>query len=603
MKKKPFFLGETVRFQTIATTVLALIFSIAAFGKSILNLGNPFSIGDGIESYAGYNSNGLLGEISPHFAYPFGQDWRYFPSTSLIQSNLAHTISWITRNNFIGFNLVFILTFPLCSLLVLKTLRTFGVQSWINVPLALGFTAVPFHFYRLEHQELSTLYSLPLGMLLTALISVGVLEQGYKIKMKSNIGETGTSLGWILLGSVVLGWSGLYYSFFSMIMMGAAILFRATRSKNLKAWSRNLVPFLITGFMVLVALIPSLLIQMHGQKITFRRLTIESVIYSGQLIDSIVPTTISRVPGASFFAKALLPVNAWADTAGTIGVRWISDQGTVLTLFGAAILLVFAFGKSKFKISDTHKFIHAHTQEISKGEDNIQFIYILIFLTVLLLVPFGINELFATVISPQIRGWDRIIPLLQLLIIIGFGIVVEMYLLKNQKKKARVILIAVPLILIGTLYDSVLPASSYINDQFKFANEQKILASKVVSVVESQVGRNCAVLQLPYIHFPESAPLEKLGVYTPLWLPLVSKHNMWSYGGIYGSKQDVWVKAVSDNPIEFLSELKKRNFCAIEVATDGYKENDLAFLKEKFARQFGNPVTVDGPPKFLVYKI
>lgn len=601
-KKFRFRIDSRIDLQIIGVVLVSITYYCIAFGKSLLHLNRGFAAGDGVLSYSSYNSNGVLGESSPHIGYPFGQDWKYFPSTSLVQSNMAHWLSWLTKNSFIGFNLVYLISFPVCALLVIHIFRLIGAQSWVTFSLAVGFTFLPFHFYRMEHQELSTLYSLPLGLLIAVAIGSGRLETNplFQTGEKTKAGRI--YLTTILIGCLVLAFSGLYDAFFSLILMTFAGIYRFSRSQCRRDWLLNLLPIVTTCVGLFLALLPTLVIKLQGHQLTFGRLPLESVAYSGQLMDAIFPTSLSRIPGVSALADSLTPINNWANALGAPGVRWIADQGSVLTLAGAIFLffslfinLNKSFGSPSNSVSVSNK--------ITVLLENIKLIGVLVIVVILFLVPFGLNEFFAAFISPQIRAWDRIIPLFQLLLIIGLGIIIELFLLRPSLNRFKLEIFLIPLILYIILLDTVIPARPFIASQLELGTIQMSTAEKVVNVIETKVSKNCAVLQLPYIHFPESAPLEKLGVYTPLWLPLVSKHNMWSYGGIYGSKQDVWVKAVSDNPIEFLSELKKRNFCAIEVATDGYKENDLALLKEKFARQFGTPLTVDGPPKFLVYKI
>jgi hypothetical protein len=603
--KQKMFALKIITNQTVLVFALSSLYAFLTFGSYLRWIKHSFSLGDGIFSYSSYMGSGLNGQINPHIAYPFGQDFRYFPSSSYIQVAFSHLVSWVTSNPFLGFNILYLLTFPICGVLVLKIIEAFGARSLLNVPIAAGFSVIPFHLYRLEHHELATLYSLPLGVLLSALITRGYFENilflGREAFSKKNlyvISKTSIAI-------VILALSGLYYTFFTLIIMTLAVLFRYSYSLTFRVWLKNLFPIGLATFVVGLAMLPGITTSNATSGTLFKRSPIETLIYSGQLIDAVVPSSQSLLPTANYIANKLKVVNDWANSTGQAGVRWVADQGSILTFVGTLFLILFVFVRKenlKTRVSLKNGKIPVK-DEYDVLFSNLKFIYITIFFVMLFLVPYGFNSLFANLISPQIRAWDRIVPLLQLMIIVGFAITLRI-LMRNSNIRTRIIsVISIPLIIFATLFDSVLPAQSYIANQFELALKKEKTSLAVVRLVEEVAGKDCAVLQLPYIVFPESASRNNLGVYDPLWMPLVSKRNIWSYGGIYGSKQDSWLKKVSEDPYASLPKLQKLNFCALLISEAGYTREEINDLKFSLRGGFGTPTKYSGQDDFLIYKI
>ena len=150
------------------------------------------------------------------------------------------------------------------------------------------------------------------------------------------------------------------------------------------------------------------------------------------------------------------------------------------------------------------------------------------------------------------------------------------------------VLLAIPMILL----DSVIPARSYFADQVALADNRLNASRQISKEVVSRMGGRCAILQLPYMHFPEASPRNALGVYDPLWLGLGDSSLNWSYGGIAGSAQDDFLARVSAAPWEHSEELADMGFCGVLVDTRGYESNELRELVSRLETAFGPAETL-----------
>jgi hypothetical protein len=470
-------------------------------------------------------------------------------------------------------------------------LRKSGVTSWLAVGLGSAMSAIPFHWWRIEHQSLSLLISVPLGIYLALLVNDGEYELLARdwIKYRKNKGIVKNkyqALFKLLLLPILISQLGLYFAFFSAALIAIAGFRRFALSKKSQILILNMIPSCLIATGLFVSFLPSLLVRDSARHIV--RQPIESIVYSGQLMDSIVPSSTSLFPGANFFAQELSQVNSWANAVGSLGVRLTSNQGTLFTLLGTFFLILWALGFIKV---------------LPALRENFSLLLTGVIFVSLTMIPFGFSVFLSTVISPQIRAWDRMIPFLQFLLIASFGVLLESIYGKNfQKWKQFQNLLLTGGILLVIVLDSALPARVAI-DINKNIGEQKIAEARQVTGQISQItGTNCAILQLPFIVFPESAPKVNLGVYEPLWLGLAGKENNWSYGGIQGSKQGNWLEKVSSDPGKYESELSMYNFCGITLDARGYLDDELRSELRKLERDFGKPIVIhDGD--FYVFQV
>lgn len=225
-------------------------------------------------------------------------------------------------------------------------------------------------------------------------------------------------------------------------------------------------------------------------------------------------------------------------------------------------------------------------------------------LTALWFVPFGLGTYFSMAVTLNFRGWDRMIALFQLLLLVSLGLIIHLALLRVGQARRRMVLIAVvALASVTVLLDTVLPARAFYSEQIAGAAERVHPASMVVEQVDQVVPAGCAILQLPYRLFPEAAPIQRLGVYEPLWFGLVDRNHPWSYGGVFGSTQDQWLQRVSADPVANLGELKALGFCAILVDVRGYDQAGIDAVVPQLTRSLGPPVLAQGVEQALIYAI
>lgn len=587
-------------FDATLTGLLGLATFFIGFGQPLSALKGPLGQGDMSYYYAVANAPGLRGEVSPHMGYPFGLDSAYFPGTDLIQITVARFVSWITGTVFLGVNTAYVLSFAGAAVACWLACRIAGINRALSITIAVAFTALPTHWFRIEHTWLATIYSVAVSLAIALIILSGRLDGGRK-------GEAFSWRRWALLTialSLVVAWSGLYYTFYGCLIIMIAIAFRISKVPVRRDWLLNLIPLVVIGLGTGLAMLPGLIVRLTtGVAAGYERPIFDAILYGGQLADSILPTTVSMMPVISRLTDPLTELNDWANQANAIGVRWTADQGTTLTLIAALVLLAWlaAWGGSTKVRPGIGRSVLARA-ETSRAY--LVYLAVTAALVAFIFVPFGLSAWFSTAVTLSLRGWDRMIILFQLLLLVSLGLVVQLALIRIRRERRRVVLgLLIFFAAVTVLLDTVIPARSYFASVVARGAEQVHPNNLIVEQVNAIAGDDCAVLQLPYRRFPEAPNVERLGVYEPLWLGLMGRQNMWSYGGVFGSPQDLWLARVATDPIANLGELKARGFCAITVDARGYNQEGINQTQGQLTSALGQPSVVQGVEPVLIYRL
>lgn len=582
--------------------LLGLIVFFIGFGRSPLDLRLPLGFGDLTYYYGVMNAPGLRGEVAPHLGYPFGLDTAYFPDSAWIQILGARAITWLTSTVFFGVNAVYVLSFAVAAIAAWLACRLASVPRVLSILIAVAYTAIPTHWFRIDHAWLATMYSLPVALAIALIVLTGRLDQGQSSGILSRREWT---LACMLL-CVVLALSGLYYTFYGLLLIALAVVFRFSKAPGHRAWLLNLIPLVVVGIGTLLAMAPGIGVRLTTDvEAGYQRPIYDAVLYAGQFVDAILPTTVSMMPVFSRLANPMIAINEWASQANSFGVRWTADQGTTLILIAAVALLLWlaAWGGGR-RVAHDARLAPADRRGARQARMTLVFLAVSAALTALWFVPFGLGTYFSMAVTLNFRGWDRMIALFQLLLLVSLGLIIHLALLRVGQARRRMVLIAVvALASVTVLLDTVLPARAFYSEQIAGAAERVHPASMVVEQVDQVVPAGCAILQLPYRLFPEAAPIQRLGVYEPLWFGLVDRNHPWSYGGVFGSTQDQWLQRVSADPVANLGELKALGFCAILVDVRGYDQAGIDAVVPQLTRSLGPPVLAQGVEQALIYAI
>lgn len=148
--------------------------------------------------------------FDPQLGYPEARDWLYFPSFDGSYKALAWIAGRLTSSPFVFVHLFYIAGLTAMACAYYWTLRRLGISAWLAVVGSLAAAVTPYleeRFY--FHDALALSFSVPLGFGLA-------LQIGRDASTATLRGFFRDPL--VLVSVLVIGTSGLYYAFYSVLI-------------------------------------------------------------------------------------------------------------------------------------------------------------------------------------------------------------------------------------------------------------------------------------------------------------------------------------------------------------------------------------------------
>ncbi len=494
----------------------------------------------------------------------------------------THVMVWaflrlFTHDYGVLLNLYFFLTFPLCAFSALYAFRRFGISTGLAVAGAALFAILPFHLMRREsHLFLSSLYTLPLAAMVIVWLAVGNPLFGFELPAEVSSRPAITHDGLIALVSCVLiGWDNAYYAFFTggfLLIAGLLGTFRHGHRRSLV--SALIMSAVLTGALVTVLLPNIMYFHKHGRTLVAQRLPVESEMGPLTLIQLIAPLPGHRVP---FLAH----LRQYYDTHAIM----VNENKTAsLGLLGSIGFLVSLASLFRRRCSE---FIYS--------------LGILNLWALLVGTMGGVGALFAFLVSPQIRAYNRISVFIGFFGIAALVWTLDRWLRSHLPRLGFIGLMLIPslLLTIGIL-DQIprhpLTPRSVLEAEF---DEQDAFIARI----ERSVPADSMIFQLPYMYFPERGSINKMEDYSQLIGYLHSKSLRWSYGAMHYRQTDQWQAAVSAEPPDQMTRsVAEAGFSGIFVDRFGYADNGAALEAQLRALLKSEPMA-DSRERYLFFRL
>jgi len=166
--------------------------------------------------------------------------------------------------------------------------------------------------------------------------------------------------------------------------------------------------------------------------------------------------------------------------------------------------------------------------DVVKPDTNVSFglVGLLLATTVLFFVPWGLNIAFAAVVTPQLRAWERLVPILFLLFFTAAMVAWKSMGLPQRGRRPALIAAGCLVVL---LFDSVLPYQKYLGVPASGGQRDVCTGEQYANALNTAIPGMCAILQLPYQRFPEWPNHAGLRVYYAFWPALTNPGKAWSF--------------------------------------------------------------------------
>jgi len=201
----------------------------------------------------------------------------------------------------------------------------------------------------------------------------------------------------------------------------------------------------------------------------------------------------------------------------------------------------------------------------------------------------GISVLFAMIVTPQFRGVTRISIYISFISLLSLFIWIrDINLLKKMRLfTAFFASIFVALFIISfVMYDQI-PVGAR---KSSVKNENIFIYKKFIELIEGEISKGGMIYTLPYLEYPEAAPLYKEGYNAMMRTYFFSQHAKWSYGAVKGRIGDAWLKELETLPIEKrLFALRKTGFEGVYIDRLAYKDHGKQIEDELIKLADGKP--------------
>lgn len=582
------FLSRSTALGAGAAALIGLAGSLIVIGPLLGQFSDPLGGGDLLTTYVAssfWNPLGLF--VTDRFGFPTGMNTLYFPSLDVTEGVFAQAVNAATGSDFLGVNLLLLLSYPLVAAIAYLTIRLTGFRGPVAVALAASYALIPYHWDRgLGHAHLATMYSAALGVALALLIGSGSIPRTIAPGQRA-------WLRWsLLIGLIVaVAWSGIYYAFFTLILAGAAWVWRLARGDDRRSLLLSAAPLAAIAVLVVAGLVPALVQMRIDAPLApvSERLPVESVTYAGNLAMAVLPAPMSDLPGLAGYnswAAALAGVTPPSESSG------LGNFGTWIT-FGC--LLVFLVG-GVLRL----RAARLKRDQVADGPITWGLVAYLLVVATLFFIPMSLNLLFASLVSPQIRGWNRLLPMILLLFVVGASVVAARW----RPRPALSLPVAI-VILAATVSGSVLPYRSLYEGTARNAEVLADQARDYAAQVNAAIPEVCGVLQLPYVPYPEAGLTPPaLQDYEHFVTALLNPGKKFSYGAIKSTSASTFVSGLS-TPLTpgDLTRLKDAGFCAVHLDLRGYEPGPLAQTQVILQAMLGEPIANGREGAWLTYAL
>lgn len=549
----------------LLAAVLAVLIAIFVIGPAALQLQYPIAYsGDALSHGLLIKSivdTGWYLELS-RVGAPFSASFLSYPIDEGFHLVLLKVLAFVSGSYAATFNLFYIGSFATIAIASYVVLRMFGVATSLSVAGAVIYAIIPYHFLRLSHLFLASYVTVP--------IAVGLAYYAW-------LRGTGIQPPWqgwrrvlLFVGAVIVGSAGVYYAAFACLLLGVSAVNATFARKSIRGPLPGLGWIVFIGVVVLLNVSPHLMHSFSKGAVasaTITRSPGESELYSLRPSLLVLPTPAHR--SATLAAIG----DRYSQTMVLVNENRSAALG-ILGSVGLLVLLAVAWRRLASKdigLSEIDTWFATQT------------------IVVIAVGTFGgLGALFAFMVSPALRGYNRISVVISFLATAMLLLWAQRWLHRRFQGRACVVamsVVAVEMILFAS-WDQTSEASRVNHVQIDSAWQSD---ARFVRTVEAAVEPESNILIWPYLRFPEQAPSHEEGYNGLLRLPLHAQHSRWSYGAMVGSEADRWLSALANMPLVVIPTLAgKSGISGIVVAKQALKDGGRE-AESIFAAVLGPP--------------
>lgn len=534
----------------ILTALSALFLTIILNQFYNIELDIPISNWGGDDTWTYKNAKTIADTgwlfYNPYLGAPFDTNYLGFPvmTTCNFDYFILKLLILLTGDYIVALNLQYILLFPLIAIISYFVMLQLNINKYLAYCGSLAYSFTPYIFSRgILHLNLSQYQFVPL----TILICFWLRQDDYFVinkKFFKNYKNIATLIFIILLSNN----GEAYYPFFSCFFIIAVGIIRSLNTLKIKDFFKSLAIVLLIAFCLLGTLIPTF---MNPQTNAAIRGIGDAEVYGLKIIQLLLPNKVYDIPAIDNITSR------YTTNFPLINENYCSFLGIV--------------GSVGFIILICCLFIKPH---LVKNLRYLRQLADLNIVAILLGTIGGLGSIIALLITPMIRGYNRISIFISYFSILAVLIIFE-YLLEKFKKKKIIIL---GILFLFTL--NFLERTPVHNIDYDLGKSEYYSDKDFVEMIEASVSENAMIYQMPYHGSLGSGNTNNMKEYDLLKGYLYSDTLRWSHGGMTGSNADLWNKELaSKSTIDRIKILSILEFEGIYIDRRAYTSEEITQLE------------------------
>jgi phosphoglycerol transferase len=482
----------------------------------------------------------------PQLSAPYGLAAAAFPTMTNFDWLIMKTISFVSNDPAIVFNVFWLCTIFFTAWTGLLSLRLLGVPGWLAALGGLLYTAIPYTWLRSTGHLSLVFYSVPLLCVFAVYLARGPVDP-WKEATYRRVG---------LIGACVQGFQYVYFSWFAILLFAAAALLGYVHRRQ-----RQVLVWAAVGIGVVAAtsalnLAPSFYAwQKHGRPNIDYKVTREAEVYGLKIRRLLLPHE----------ENPILPLRAWAVRDRKAAFPNENENGTArLGLFGAAGFL--------FLLSVS---LAIGIRQNSPNQTTVRAIAALNLIVLVVTTVGGLGAVINTLTVPDIRAYNRFSVFLAFFSIAGLSL-----WLADRWREARgpiKLLLAALVVSAGSLslYDQALDAR-LITRSYERDSDVAAEVGRVVAAMVPLFPERTAVFQFPITDFPADFNRGQMLAYDHSLPYLHTDHFRWSWPALT-PRHIGWTRFIGSlRGAALVRALTDAGFGAVWVDRFGYRDRGRA---------------------------
>lgn len=552
----------------LSLAATAGIVSIVGFfkisGISPADLTSIWGLQDAIGEYAGAKSVRVLGlgDLNPLLGYPWGQDWSHFPALDLL-NRLELFVLGIWFEPVLAVNVLTVLGFFLIPVLAYAVLRNLRVSRLFSSLSAISISLLPYHF-DFEHPMLANYWAVPVGLFWLSMLmnSDGFLNSYPRV------------LRWLsLFAALIVGLQNSYYAIFFLILGIVSLAFCArTPPRGLSLRFRSVVFATAVSSFLAYQVVVRLLREIPAISGSATRSVEESFTWGGKFASLFTvygDSVVGQNPANRRLSDGLITSNWTGITAGHNA--FVVAASMVSGLF----VLWLLFGRGRVSLAEPIAVNRARSWAA------------LWLISVAFFTTSGLGVVFAALVTPQLRVWQRISVVIAMLSVTVAAILASSLARRLRSGGVAQRRFLHPALVVGVVLLALDPLTGSI--PYPVDSRTPDALREFVREGTEKLESNCPILTIPTQAFPEVTPRGTMNAYDQLLPYLYSDAWRFSYGAISGQLGSRWFNNLSVDPLQQAQEAKSLGFCAILVDANGLDTNSASL--GQYAEVLGTPIT------------